>query len=203
MSVKKPVLSVVLCGLQEECNTFACNFDGQECSFQSTPYQNCSAVLQGIQCWDVFQNGHCDKACSSEECLFDGFDCNVLKECNPIYNNYCTKYYADGHCDEGCNNAECNYDGLDCDPQPPRPLDGSLVIVLLMPVGEFLEKRVHFVRTLGHILHTVVSIAKDSTGNDMIYHWQEETARKERSVAESWTDGLFSNRAKRAAAKTG
>ncbi len=179
------------CCVQEECNTYACQYDGLECSYQSSPYQNCSAVRQGILCWDVFQNGHCDKACSSMECLYDGYDCSPLKECNPSYDNYCTKYYADGHCDEGCKNAECGWDGLDCEAAPPPPIDDYVVIVLLMSVDKFNKKRVDFLRTIGHLLHSVVSVARDTSGSDMVYAWTGATQHHD------------TDRVKRAAALTG
>ena len=59
-----------------ECDLYACGFDNQECSLYWHPYQNCSAIAQGIPCYRTFSNGICDKACASEECLYDGFDCD-------------------------------------------------------------------------------------------------------------------------------
>lgn len=125
------------------------------------------------------------------ECLYDGYDCSPLKECNPIYDTYCTKYYADGHCDLGCNNAECGWDGLDCEIAPPPPLDDVIVIVLLISVEEFNERRVDFLRTIGHLLHSVVSVARDSSGSDMVYAWHGAHQSRD------------SDRVKRAAALTG
>lgn len=56
----------------EECNTFACQFDGNDCSLGINPWRNCTAP---INCWDVFMNGRCDQACNNAQCLFDGHDC--------------------------------------------------------------------------------------------------------------------------------
>lgn len=106
------------------------------------------------------------------DCLFDGFDCSApLNQCDALYTNYCSAYYADGHCDEGCNNAECGWDGLDCDLEATPPLDDYVVIVLLIDVQEFNERRVDFLRTLGHVLHSVVTVARDASGASMIYQW--------------------------------
>ncbi len=70
--------------MQAECDTYACNFDNQECSLYWHPYQNCSAIAQGIMCFLTFGDGHCDKSCASEECLYDGFDCD-----KPVRSAFC------------------------------------------------------------------------------------------------------------------
>ncbi len=73
-----------------------------ECTLYTNPWANCSAIKQGIYCYQLFKNGQCDQACNSEQCLFDGFDCQpTLKECNPIYDAYCSNHYNNGHCDKG------------------------------------------------------------------------------------------------------
>lgn len=55
----------------DECNTFACNFDGNDCSLGINPWRNCTAP----NCWSVFMNGICDEECNNAQCLFDGRDC--------------------------------------------------------------------------------------------------------------------------------
>ena len=59
----------------------------------------------------------------------------MFQECNPIYDAYCTNHYGNGHCDKGCDTAECGWDGMDCDQDKVAPTDGSLVIIILMPVN--------------------------------------------------------------------
>ncbi len=87
---------------QPECNTYACRYDGLECSYGAAPYQNCSAIARGVHCFELFHDGRCDAACASEACLYDGFDCAPpAKECTPLYDAYCANHYANGHCDEG------------------------------------------------------------------------------------------------------
>ena len=133
-----------------------CNYDALECSYNVTIYRNCSAVTQGIYCYDLFQNGVCDRACSSEECLYDGWDCEPPQtECNAIYDSYCSHHYNDRHCDRGCNTAGCGWDGLDCqndddddaDGQSgdhhPKVADGTLIFIVLVPPEEFREVSVN------------------------------------------------------------
>lgn len=63
----------------EECNTFACQFDGNDCSLGINPWRNCTAQ---INCWEVFMNGRCDEVCNNPQCLFDGRDCEkTLQPC--------------------------------------------------------------------------------------------------------------------------
>lgn len=157
----------------EECNTFACEFDGNDCSLGINPWVNCTAP---IKCWEVFMNGECNEVCNTQACLFDGRDCEKsLQKCNPVYDAYCQKHYANGHCDYGCNNAECNWDGLDCENEPPDLADGSMSVILLMDMRTFKENSVAFLRDLGHQLRTTVLIKKDPFGNDKVYPWKGST----------------------------
>ncbi|KAF4523890.1 hypothetical protein B566_EDAN016082 [Ephemera danica] len=153
----------------EECNSYACSFDGGDCSLGLNPWKNCSA---GIACWDVFKNGECNSECNNAQCLFDGHDCEKkLEPCNPIYDGYCQTHYANGHCDYGCNNEECGWDGMDCEDKPAYIADGLISVVLLMDHSTFKQHRVAFVREIGHQLRTTIRIKQDSNGNDMIYPW--------------------------------
>jgi len=133
---------------------FVCNYDALDCSYNVTLYRNCSAATQGIYCDDLFQNGVCDRACNSEECLYDGRDCEPSQPvCNPIYDSYCSHHYNNGHCDRGCSTAECGWDGLDCDDDDDddddgqsgdrrrRIADGTLIFIVLVPPEEFYEVR--------------------------------------------------------------
>ena len=128
-----------------------CDYDGLECSYGVALYRNCSAVAQGIRCYDLFQNGACDRACASAECLYDGRDCAQTRTravCNPVYDSYCSHNYDNGHCDRGCNTAECGWDGLDCQVRDGgddvrlsrgRIADGTLIFIVLVPPEQFRE----------------------------------------------------------------
>lgn len=159
----------------EDCNTYACDFDGGDCSLGINPWANCSAPGK---CWKVFMNGICDEECNNPQCLFDGRDCEKsLQPCNPIYDGYCQKHYANGYCDYGCNNAECNWDGLDCEKEPPDIADGVISMILLMDMQSFKKNLVAFLRDTSHQLRTTVRVKRDQLGNEMIYPWVGATPR--------------------------
>lgn len=157
----------------EECNTYACDFDGNDCSLGINPWANCTAPTK---CWEVFMDGMCNDDCNNAQCLFDGRDCeNKLQACNPVYDPYCQKHYADGYCDYGCNNAECNWDGLDCENEPPDLAEGVISMVVLMDIEGFKKNLVAFLRDTSHQLRTTVRVKKDQLGNEMIYPWMGST----------------------------
>lgn len=52
--------------------------------------------------------------CNSEECLFDGFDCDGSNSTCQIA-DHCLKRFNNGFCDTECNNSACGYDGGDCE----------------------------------------------------------------------------------------
>ncbi|GMT05241.1 hypothetical protein PENTCL1PPCAC_27415, partial [Pristionchus entomophagus] len=56
----------------EECNHFACGFDGGDCSAGTVPFARCP---YDSFCSRQFKDGRCDEKCNNENCLFDGFDC--------------------------------------------------------------------------------------------------------------------------------
>lgn len=187
---------------QPECNTYACSFDNLECSLNVFPYQNCSAIKHGILCYNKFKDGVCDKACASEECLFDGFDCEKpVQECNPVYDAYCSNHFANGHCDKGCNNEECNWDGLDCEAGGIGEPSGGLIIIVKMPPSQFRSQLVRFLRQLGSLLHGVAKI-KQYNGEDMIYNYfpdaKSTSGKVKRSIHEA-LDIIIPGRVKRAA----
>ena len=188
------------CYLQVECDTFECDFDGTDCSYEMDLYKDCSAVRFDIPCYDLFNNSVCDRACNSSECLYDGWDCDTdFQPCNPNYDAYCIQHYADGFCDQGCNVRECGWDGLDC--VSDRQLaPGRIVIVIVIPPAEFAGVRTTLLRQIGTLLRAVVFVARDSEGNEMIEPWDidEVTSRRDRrSVASQIVDHVF--RRKRAA----
>lgn len=157
----------------EECNTYACDFDGNDCSLGINPWANCTAP---IKCWEVFMDGNCNPDCNNRQCLFDGLDCEKsLQPCNPVYDGYCQKHYANGHCDYGCNNAECNWDGLDCEKGPEDIAEGVITMIVLMDMQGFKNNLVAFLRDTSHQLRTTVRVKKDQLGNDMIYPWVGNT----------------------------
>lgn len=53
------------------CNSFACNWDGGDCSLALSPWARCTDP----HCWSVFNNSQCDETCNTAECLYDNFDC--------------------------------------------------------------------------------------------------------------------------------
>ncbi|KAI3420146.1 hypothetical protein GPALN_003468 [Globodera pallida] len=123
-----------------ECNLFACQFDGGDCSTkQAQPFGRCA---QASYCAHLFADGKCDEICNNERCLFDGFDCLEGPQAKCPSMDECAKVYADGHCDEQCNQANCGWDGGDCvnDAHEPDPADDHLQ---LLPGELFLVVAVH------------------------------------------------------------
>lgn len=55
----------------KECNSFACRWDGGDCSLAVNPWARCTDP----RCWRLFNNSQCDEFCNNAECLFDNFDC--------------------------------------------------------------------------------------------------------------------------------
>lgn len=156
---------------EEECNTYACNFDGGDCTLGVNPWINCTAT--SVNCWEVFGNGICNEECNNAHCLFDGRDCQKkLKPCQEAFDAFCSENYANGVCDPVCNTAECNWDGLDCEKNhPPKLATGMMSVVVLMSADKFRDISIPFMRDMGHRLRTNVRIKKDNFGNEMIYPW--------------------------------
>ncbi|XP_055332270.1 neurogenic locus notch homolog protein 1-like [Paramacrobiotus metropolitanus] len=155
----------------EECNNIDCEYDGQECSLRLNPWLNCTLKTRA-PCWNYFRNGRCDQECNIPECMFDGFDCGApLGVCDPVYDAYCSKNYGNGQCDEGCNTEACDYDGLDCDKDPPKPVEGILIVIVKTSIDSFRNNSPAFLRKLGRALRSIASIKKDEQGNDQIMPW--------------------------------
>jgi len=185
--------------LQEECDRYQCRFDSADCTYNINIYEHCSAIRFGIPCYDLFNNSVCDRACNSAECLFDGWDCqDDFQSCNPMYDAYCLEHYADGFCDTGCNVPECLWDGLDCVSRHHLE-SGLIVIAVAVPPAEFARVQTRFVRQLAELLHTVVIVARDTDGKEMIEPWDmpDNSDTASRRDRRSVVDGLF--RQKRAA----
>ena len=126
--------------------------------------------------------------------------CSQVKECNPLYDKYCQHHFGNGHCDEGCNTAECNWDGMDCDNQEPEYATGYLIFIIDMPPERFYELASAFLRDMGTLLRTILKIAKDENGANMVYPFFDGADRVKRSTS-AWTEGIVSLiRVKRTAA---
>uniref|UniRef100_A0A672MX80 Neurogenic locus notch homolog protein 2-like n=1 Tax=Sinocyclocheilus grahami TaxID=75366 RepID=A0A672MX80_SINGR len=164
----------------KECNSFACRWDGGDCSLAANPWARCSDP----RCWRLFNNSQCDEFCNNAECLYDNFDCkNKEKVCNPIYEKYCTDHYADGLCDQGCNTEECGWDGLDCAKKIPEDLaEDVLVIVVLLPPEELLRTQTAFLQKLSAILRTTLRFRLDQNGEYMIRPYKGRETRIKREL---------------------
>jgi Notch-like protein len=153
---------------QAKCNNFECNWDGTTCSLGIEPWSNCTTITSsGRPCYEVFENGQCDKECNTGTCLLDGFDC---KKPTPscLHNKYCAARFADTRCDKECNNKGCLEDGLDCNIQVPKNLEGSLVLVLLVTPEAFRNRSREFMRELSRVLGTIAFIKKDKDDRPII-----------------------------------
>ncbi len=110
-----------------------------------------------------------------------------------MYNTYCRHNYGNGKCDHGCNNADCNWDGQDCveqeDGYEPDYAVGMLIFIIDMSPDEFREIAADFLRELGTLLRTILTIARDDSGREMIYPFSEGSGRSKRSAANRPTVG--------------
>lgn len=160
----------------------ACQYDGGDCSLGVKDlWKDCLAPINGVYCSEVFQDGKCDEACNSEDCLFDGNDCMGNPTCNPNFKSYCEENYGNGHCDQGCNNAPCNWDGNDCNnPTPMNNLKGTMVIFMMSTKDNFLINANEFLRNMGLLLNVVIKIKKDANGNFIIKPWSSNGLHREK-----------------------
>uniref|UniRef100_A0A673C0G3 Neurogenic locus notch homolog protein 2-like n=1 Tax=Sphaeramia orbicularis TaxID=375764 RepID=A0A673C0G3_9TELE len=163
----------------KECNSFACQWDGGDCSLAVNPWARC----KDPRCWRLFNNSQCDEFCNNADCLYDNFDCKKEKVCNPLYESYCIAHYADDKCDQGCNVEECGWDGLDCAKKVPEELaDGVLVLVVLLPPEQLLRTRKAFLQKLSAILHTTLRFRLDNNGEAMIRPYMRRSTRLKREL---------------------
>ncbi len=124
-----------------------------------------------------------------------------------MYNPYCLNHSGNGFCDQGCNTPGCGWDGLDCDDPSDESghVEGTLIIIVLVRPEVFRERVAGFLRDLGQLLNTVLTVKLDGSGHPMIYPWfpsQDDRymGREKRSVYDDeWGQTILGNRAKRAA----
>jgi hypothetical protein len=83
-------------------NSFACDFDGGDCSDYNLAYPTCNALIP-----KKVADGTCDEENDIEECGYDGGDCCQAKG---------SDYLGDGICHAGMfNSPRCLFDSGDCD----------------------------------------------------------------------------------------
>ena len=115
----------------------------------------------------------CDPQCATENCLFDGRDCDnqdYLGQCP--FEDYCRKTYNDGNCDKGCNTAECAWDGLDCEiSEDPDFAEGELDLVVDFDYAKLKKNQTYqndMLRTLSIITKTSLTFKLDDNGKIII-----------------------------------
>lgn len=154
----------------DHCNIYVCDWDGEDCSFNQDPWENCPAA--STECWNHFGNGICDRACNTKECLYDGFDCEDQLPQDCPSNSYCVEHYADGTCDETCNDVACLYDGMDC-LSTPEYATGVLVVVVLIPYEVMLTPNTSntFLQDMSKLLRTITVFARTIDNDNKIEPW--------------------------------
>lgn len=158
------------------------DWDGGDCSLGvPDPWKGCPPHSQ---CWLLFRDGRCHPQCDSEECLFDGYDCEIPLTCIPAYDQYCRDHFHNGHCEKGCNNAECGWDGGDCRPEGEdsegRP-SLALLVVLRPPALD--QQLLALARVLSLTLRVGLWVRKDSEGRNMVFPYPGTRAKEELSGA--------------------
>ena len=85
---------------------------------------HCESTLSSVHCKPYrWRNGECDEDCNTNQCYYDGGDCNQL--CNFLdidsiddsaaTGKVCNYTMWDNNiCDDSCNNTNCNFDFCDC-----------------------------------------------------------------------------------------
>uniref|UniRef100_A0A183CPD2 Notch n=1 Tax=Globodera pallida TaxID=36090 RepID=A0A183CPD2_GLOPA len=168
-----------------ECNLFACQFDGGDCSTkQAQPFGRCP---QASYCAHSFADGKCDDICNNERCLFDGFDCLERPQSKCPWMDECARVYADGHCDEQCNQANCGWDGGDCvhDAHEPDPADdqsklllGELFLVIAVHPSTLINEPTllrQFLVTLSAHLRASLALAIDQYDQKpKLFEWRSD-----------------------------
>ena len=116
----------------QECNAWACYYDGGDCT-QQCDFTTCD--------WTSLGDGICDSECYNAECSYDYCDCfdwSLLNIDSPTYEqkeeieqcslnatlceiktdchakSLVSSWVHDGYCDNFCNNDYCHFDGNDC-----------------------------------------------------------------------------------------
>ncbi|CAJ0943109.1 unnamed protein product, partial [Mesorhabditis belari] len=182
-----------------ECNYFACDYDGGDCSAQDKPYAKC---LAANYCARAFHDGLCDEVCNNEACLFDGFDCARFShdQCPTA----CRALSQDGNCDSMCNIANCGFDGGDCE-QRPAKLPGEVEVIVLVEPDAFVVLAKDMLVDVSALLRATVRIARDSTG-PKAFKWSLDGGAADRIIfpnSESLSAVYEGTRAKRKALVSG
>ncbi|XP_017378244.1 neurogenic locus notch homolog protein 4 isoform X6 [Cebus imitator] len=144
------------------------NWDGGDCSLGvPDPWKGCPSHSR---CWLLFRDGQCHPQCDSEECLFDGYDCETPPACTPAYDQYCHDHFHNGHCEKGCNTAACGWDGGDCRPEDGDPDWGpSLALLVVLSPPALDQQLFALARGLSLTLRVGLWVRKDRDGRDMVY----------------------------------
>ncbi|XP_006215433.1 neurogenic locus notch homolog protein 4 isoform X1 [Vicugna pacos] len=154
------------------------NWDGGDCSLGvPDPWKGCPSHSR---CWLLFRDGQCHPQCDSEECLFDGYDCETPPACTPAYDQYCHDHFHNGHCEKGCNTAECGWDGGDCRPRDRDAEWGPSLALLVVLNPSTLDQQLRaLARVLSLTLRVGLWVRKDSDGRDMVYPYPGAQAEEE------------------------
>uniref|UniRef100_A0A6I8NU11 Notch receptor 4 n=1 Tax=Ornithorhynchus anatinus TaxID=9258 RepID=A0A6I8NU11_ORNAN len=149
-------------------------WDGGDCSLGvPDPWRGCPPEAR---CWALFRDGHCHPQCASEECLFDGYDCETPPACTPAYDRYCQDHFANDHCERGCDSAECGWDGGDCGGQRAGGLDApSLALLVVLPP----RRLPALARALALALRVGLWVRRDPEGGEMVYPYPGPRAEDE------------------------
>ncbi|XP_061002974.1 neurogenic locus notch homolog protein 4 isoform X2 [Dama dama] len=154
------------------------NWDGGDCSLGvPDPWKGCPSHSR---CWLLFRDGQCHPQCDSEECLFDGYDCETPPACTPAYDQYCRDHFHNGHCEKGCNTAECGWDGGDCRPEDGNSEWGpSLALLVVLSPSTLDQQLLALARVLSLTLRVGLWVRKDREGRDMVYPYPGAQAEEE------------------------
>ncbi|XP_065917954.1 uncharacterized protein [Dysidea avara] len=144
----------------DECNNEQCHWDSDECHLIKTedPWSQCTVMVDGKSCQELFSNGVCDSECATTECLLDGKDC--LPVCPYRLSRKWSNHFQNQKCDQKCNTQECLFDGGDCKSQTEVKLaNGLLTFTVMLPErGRVSAWRLNwksFLVTLGGLLNCI------------------------------------------------
>lgn len=156
------------------------DWDGGDCSLGvPDPWKGCPPHSQ---CWLLFRDGRCHPQCDSEECLFDGYDCEIPPTCTPAYDQYCRDHFHNGHCEKGCDNAQCGWDGGDCRPEGGDSEGGpSLALLVVLSPPALDQQLLALARVLSLTLRVGLWVRKDSEGRNMVFPYPGTRAKEELS----------------------
>ena len=138
-----------------------CGYDYDDCGFDDF-FQSCPLAMQ---CQLAFNNGRCDVACNTPQCLFDGNDCVPPREACPI-EEMCREMVEDGKCQLECLTSICLFDFSDCN------LKSSNILVSPWTQGSCLGNHTYVLlsQLSGSLVFTLVSW----DGRPFASPWEEE-----------------------------